>query len=107
MLRPQYPILDCRQLDYAGAGVYAIVALARSTTSAMMMGFEECGLLGAALLRKTALARPTDISRARTTAASLARVRLTVSVSWPLGSRTRHMPGQSLSGSMLARIRLP
>ena len=68
------------------------------------MGFEECGLLGAALLRKTAPARPTDISRARTTAASLARVRLTVSVSWPLGSRTRHMPGQSLSGSMLARF---
>jgi len=48
------------------------------------MGFEECGLLGAALLRKTAPARPTDISRARTTAASLARVRLTMSVSWPL-----------------------
>ena len=28
MLRPQYPILDCRQLDYAGAGFHAIVALA-------------------------------------------------------------------------------
>jgi hypothetical protein len=48
------------------------------------------------------LCRAFKSATTRQTAASLALVRLTMSLRWPLGSLTRHKPGHSRSGSIVA-----